>query len=228
VKNTLRPGLPVLPQRMQRLPMDERGYPVPFFVAWVDGKPDHRLADPRALRCCVEQDRCWICGEPLGRFKAFTIGPMCTITRVISEPPQHLECATFAAKACPFLSRPQAKRRDANLPEEIREPAGISIKRNPGAVCVWVTLDHHPFACGGGLLFELGEPTATHWFCEGRQATRAEVEESIDSGLPILEQQARADGNQALDELAVHIGIARALLNKHLPSEPYFSTEGSP
>lgn len=43
-----------LPARMRDLPIDDRGYPVPWFVAWVDGKPEFRAMDQekfiRALR----------------------------------------------------------------------------------------------------------------------------------------------------------------------------------
>ena len=213
----LRDGLPPLPRHMSGLAVDERGYPVPFFVAWVDGKPDHRIAEPQAMKCCVEQSRRWICGGPLGRFKAFIIGPMCSITRTISEPPSHLECAQFAAKACPFLSRPHAKRREAGLPENIQRPPGEGLLRNPTAVCVWVTLSFTPFRHGDGLLFELGEPVSTHWYCEGRPATRAEVDASIETGLPSLVELAERDGTAALDHLAERVGAARALLNRVLP-----------
>ena len=38
--------LPPLPRRFLGLPIDDRGYPVPWFVHWVDGKPDFRLVRP--------------------------------------------------------------------------------------------------------------------------------------------------------------------------------------
>ena len=38
--------LPPMPSRIAALPVDERGYPVPWFVAWIDGKPEFRCADP--------------------------------------------------------------------------------------------------------------------------------------------------------------------------------------
>ena len=100
--NTLRPGLPPLPPKMLRLPIDARGFPVPFFVALIDGVPDHRMVEPTAMERCVKLGLCWICGTALGRHKAFVIGPMCSITRTISEPPSHLECATFVYTRTPY------------------------------------------------------------------------------------------------------------------------------
>lgn len=52
-----------------------------------------------------------------------------------------------------------------------------------------------------GILFTVGDPVETLWFAEGRPATRDEVLASIDSGLPILRQQAEQDGEDALLEL---------------------------
>ena len=213
--NALREGLPPLPPKMRDLPVDERGFPVPFFVAWIDGKPDHRIADPDKMAVCIEQNKCWICGRHLSAFKAFCIGPMCAITGTISEPPSHTECATYAATACPFLTRPHAKRREAGMPDNVRDAAGNPIKRNPGAVCVWVTKRHRPFRVGNGLLFDIGPPESTQWFAEGRPATRAEVDESITTGLPLLVAEAQKGGEMA--ELNRRIAMVTAMLDNVLP-----------
>lgn len=215
--STLRPGLPPLPPKMTHLPIDDRGFPVPFFVAIIDGKPDHRIADPKAMKICVEQRRCWICGGQLGVFKAFLIGPMCAITRTISEPPSHRECATYAAIACPFLTRPHAHRREAGLPEARHHAPGNPIMRNPGAVCVWVTSHFHLFRStygNAGWLFELGAPEETRWYAEGRQATRAEVDESIASGLPLLTSEVEKDtAPGAMADLARRVAAVGQMLD---------------
>jgi len=209
--NPLRDGLPELPPKMRGLPIDERGYPVPFFVAIIDGKPDHRVADPRAQKACVEHNRCWICGGPLGRFRAFVIGPMCMVTETSGEPPSHLECAEYAVKACPFLARPKAKRREAGMPENLQAPAGVFIQRNPTAAGIWVTVTGGPFRAQlgkPGVLFDIGTPHAVQWYFEGGPATRAQVEASIDSGRVELEKQCGTKAEYAhlhkrLDEVRV-------------------------
>ncbi len=134
----------------------------------------------------------------MGRYKAMTLGPMCAINRTISEPPSHRECAIFSALACPFLANPRTKRREAGLPEEAVAPAGVGIKRNPGAVAVWITEGYQPFKVpGGGTLFTFDDPLEVLWFAQGRTATRDEVEASINSGLPLLEEEAIKEGSQA-------------------------------
>lgn len=176
-----------LPPRIARLPVSPEGWPIPFFVC---REPlDFRVIRPGAIEACHNHARCWICGEPRGRNFAFTVGPMCGINRVSSEPPAHLECATFAARVCPFLARPRMRRNERDIPEEAVEAAGFAIARNPGATLVWSTRSYKPFrahAGAAGVLFELGEPLALQWFANGRPATREEVSASISSGVPEL------------------------------------------
>jgi hypothetical protein len=175
-----------MPRRIRALPIDARGYPVPWFVAWVDGVPDFRVVDGAKFARAIHGRRCWLCGEPLGSAGAFVIGPMCALTRTTSEPPSHPECAFFAIKACPFLTRPNAQRRSANLPEGWEPPAGEMLRRNPGVSVVWTTWEWTLFEADSGLLFKVGDPAGAAWFSEGRPATRAECEWSIETGLPLL------------------------------------------
>lgn len=210
----MRDGLPPLPPNMAGLPEDPRGYPIPWFV-YVDdqGKPDFRVIGPGRVATAFRQGRCWLCGRPLGRMKTFVIGPMCAINRVSSEPPSHLDCATFAAMACPFLTRPLAKRNDRDLPPEHQVPSGEPIYRNPGVTLVWGCLQFKPFFPeGGGVLFEIGKPSRVAWFREGREATRAEVMESIETGLPILRDIAEREGVFAVQELGERYDRAMQLL----------------
>jgi hypothetical protein len=191
----LRPDLPPLPARMQRLAIDSRGYPVPYFVKWIDGKPEFRVADNEKWVRCVQQARCWVCGDVVGKYKTFVIGPMCAVNRTTSEPPCHLDCAVFSAIACPFLTLPKAKRNMANLPE-IAPATGIALERNPGVSCLWTTLSYRVINAGNGPLLRLGDPTSVSWYCEKRAATRQEILASVDSGMPFLRRVAQLDEDQ--------------------------------
>lgn len=210
----LRPSLPPLPAYMKNLPVDERGYPVPHFVAWIDGKPDHRVADPAKMVRAHKLGLCHLCGNRLGSFKAFVVGPMCGINRISSDPPSHRECAEWAAVACPFLSRPKAHRRAAGLPEGIEHAAGFAIQRNPGVTLVWVTKSYSVVKAEGGIggLFRMGDPTAVLFFAEGRAATREEIDESVSSGLPLLLEPATEEGPQAVKALERMTDVFRSLL----------------
>jgi hypothetical protein len=196
----MRPELPPLPPRMAKLPIDARGYPVPFFVAWVNGVPDHRVADASRRRECIQFRVCWLCGEQLGRFTSFVIGPMCSINLVSADPPMHRDCAEYALKACPFLTRPEMRRRENGMPEGAKNPAGEMIRRNPGVMLLWTSRDSGTFSDGsGGVLFHIGSPSEPpRWFSEGREATREEVLASFESGCPILREMAEKDGPNAV------------------------------
>lgn len=208
----LRKDLPPLPARMRGLPLDHRGYPVPWFVAFINGEPDFRVIGPDKIAIAVKHNRCWLCGQPKGVHHAFVIGPMCAINRTISEPSSHLECAEFAALACPFLTQPRMKRNTKDMPEGSKEPAGVGLKRNPGATCIWVTRSFKLMRVSNGVLFRLGDPERVLWFAEGRQATREEVLRSIDTGLPLLREPAEEEGPEAVAMLDQYIERAQQYL----------------
>jgi hypothetical protein len=205
-----------IPPNMASLPIDARGFPIPWFV-YIDaqGHEDFRVIGPRRIYHAVRDRLCWICGKRLHTVKAFTIGPMCAINRTTAEPPAHLECAVFAAKNCPFLSQPLAKRNDRALPEGHLPAPGTPILRNPGVTLVWLCDRFKPFyPPGGGVLFNIGKPRRCHWFAHGREATQDEVLESIRTGFPILEAEAEKDGPDAVNELRIRTLEALRLLPK--------------
>jgi len=139
---------------------------------------------------------------------------MCAINRISSEPPQHVECSLFAAKACPFLARPKAARRDANLPEEVHAGPGIPLLHNPGVTLVWACDSYQLMRARGErrALFVIGEPYQLWWFAEGRTATRAEVDAAIEKGLPHLRRVAKEDGPMAETELEIKLTAAQRFL----------------
>jgi hypothetical protein len=193
----LRPELQDLPERMEILPVSENGYPVPWFVAWIDGKPEFRAMDPNKFIRALKQKRCWVCGERLGTNVCFVAGPMCGINRTSSEPPSHLECGRWSAKNCPFLSNPRMVRREDEKIDNmhLREnSAGIALTRNPGVTMLWITRVFEVFYDAAHKpLIQMGEPESVEWYARGRVATREEVMESIESGLPALEAIAQQE-----------------------------------
>lgn len=211
--NELRKGLPELPPRFKKLPVDHRGYPVPWFVTWIDGKPDFRIADGSKRVRAVRERLCWQCGEPLGKFLAFVIGPMCAVNRVTSEPASHRECAEFAVRACPFMTRPHAQQRTANLPTEGGNPGGVSLGGNPGAQVIWITTTFRPFNTPPeGWLISVGDPVETLWYCEGRRATRPEILSSFDARLPLLASIAKQQSPEAEQALLRQVAAAMRLV----------------
>ena len=187
----LRPGLPMPPGFMRSLPLDERGYPVPWFVQWIDGKPEFRIMNSQHLRRAVEEDRCWICGKRMMTEKVFVVGPMCTVNRISAEPPSHRACAKYAAQACPFLTMPKMVRRENNLPDDIKFSES-SLAHNPGVTALWYCYRYRQLFIpdGSGRLFQMGQPLQVEWYKFGRRATRQEVEDALESGLPNLEARA--------------------------------------
>lgn len=197
-----------MPPRIAALPRDHRGYPVPWFVHWIDGVPDFRITSPEKIYLALKFDRCWVCGGARSKRASFVIGPMCAVNRNSAEPPCHLDCALYSAMACPFLTRPKMRRNEKGVPTTLAESApGIALDRNPGVALVWTSSNWEAFRAptghGGnsGVLFDIGDPEAWFWYAEGRQATRDEIMASIDSGLPFLMSVAEEEGPDAVAEL---------------------------
>jgi hypothetical protein len=206
-----REGLPRVPDFMRDLPVDPRGFPVPWFTPWDGAKQqwNFQAITPGRMAKAVRERRCWICGKKLFVNLAFTIGPMCAINRTTSEPPSHCECAEFAAKACPFLTRPRMRR--APMPEDTPPPPGFHLERNPGVALVWVTREPpEPFRVPNGMLLKIGEPIRVEAFAEGRAATPDEVVDSIVSGLPSL--LALVETKDDEEELTRRLAAARRVL----------------
>lgn len=212
-----------MPGRIARLPRNPVGYPIPWFVADLDdGTRDFRIASGDKQVRAVREKLCWVCGDRVGQYVSFTIGPMCAVNRVSGEPPAHRDCAEYSAKVCPFLANPSMKRRPVGERADTIPAAGEMIERNPGVTLVWTTRSFRPFrpTMGhDGLLFELGEPTHVGWWCGARAATRAEVLASIDAGLPALREacQKDADPQDSLRYLQTQVDLAMQFVPEPVP-----------
>lgn len=201
-----------MPFSMAKRPRDPRGYPVPWFTPWHEGRWDFRFVEPGKAEQAVRENRCWTCGETLRSPCAYVVGPMCAVNRTSAEPPSHIECAIYAARACPFLARPKMVR--PTIREGVKGATeampGIMLDRNPGVALVWIT--RRPSYDPVVKLFGLGEPERVRWFAHSRKATRDEIMASIDSGLPSLRALAEQDGPDAIAELEHMTGVALELV----------------
>ena len=201
-----------MPPRMKALPLTKNGFPALFFAAKIDGEVDLRVMDPAKWRLCVNNNRCFLCGQPLGKFMCWPIGPMCVVNRVSAEPPSHRECALYALAACPFLTRPHAHRREAGMPEDLPPPPGVMLAHNPGVAALWTSRSYTLINAHNGKLISLGDPYTVEWWTEGRHATGQEVADAMERGLPRLVTMAEQDGPEAMDELNQAIARAQPLL----------------
>jgi hypothetical protein len=200
-----------LPARLARRPVNDRGFPVPWFVSFRDGDWDFVNLDPEKIAIAYRQQTCWLCGEKLGQFKSFVIGPMCSINRVTSEPAQHKDCSEYAVRSCPFLVRPNTKRNTKATMAPGNIP-GIHLDHNPGASLIWTTKSYKPIRVDHGVLFELGDPVDVSWWAHGRKATRAEIDAAIAKGIPRLRQAAAMQGRGSIAELERYLARAEKLL----------------
>lgn len=211
-----------MPRKIAALPRDARGFPVPWFVVWRDGEPSFPTIDMDKWRRALNQHLCWVCGTALMTQVAFTIGPMCIINRISSEPPSHPGCADYAARVCPFLANPRMRRVPPAVRPDTIAPPGLHIEENPGGCVVYITskAHHRVFYAVNGPLIRFRDPREVHWFTEGRAATDQEAADLFMRGASRLLTIAALEGERAIAELVQQIVAAR----KHLP-DPALVTE---
>lgn len=97
-----------------------------------------------------------------------------------------MECAQWSVKGCPFLAKPHMERRDHDNIAAMTNSPGEMITRNPGVILIWKTKSFEIEKHDNDRLFRIGDPISVTWWREGRPATRAEIIESIVTGLPKL------------------------------------------
>jgi len=101
-------------------------------------------------------------------------------------------------------------RREDELTEACQDNvAGNAIRRNPGVSLLWTSVNYKVFNAGNGYLFNVGDPKAVEWWREGRRASRAEIMEAIESGLPRLREACNQE--QPRDRISAHNDLTQKL-----------------
>lgn len=120
-----------IPVIMEHLPLDERGYPIPYFAPLVDGKYDFRYQDPHKKEICLKYNKCSVCGKPLfDKSFWFITGPIGLANQVVSDAPMHEDCGRFSMEVCPHLQFQKAERRSEEEIIAQSQQAGIMTKPN--------------------------------------------------------------------------------------------------
>lgn len=102
-----------IPKELAHLKIDKRGYPVPYFVSWVDGEPEFRFMDAHRVKMIIERKVCHICGLKLPKdYFYFISGPIGLQNRISSDAAMHKVCAEFSLRACPHLYLQKSERRE--------------------------------------------------------------------------------------------------------------------
>jgi hypothetical protein len=187
----LRAGVPALPVRMRALPRDAAGQPIPYLLTQLATKAESPLGPDLALHAIYQQKRCWICGQQLGRYAAFMTDALTSVTRVCRTPPAHHDCAKHAAMV------------------------GLMQPRDLKVSLVWVTRTYDMQTTANGHVFVVGDAEQTFWFTEGRTASRDEVMEAMQTGLPKLYAVAHEGGDAAVSGLDMRVARATRQFPPH-------------
>lgn len=103
-----------IPIWMEKLPRDNRGYPIPVTVLLdKDGRPHFTVNEEHKRQQIIKRDACPICGRGLLTRRACVGGPKSLFhpAGACIDPPMHLECARYALQVCPYLAAPNYTKR---------------------------------------------------------------------------------------------------------------------
>jgi hypothetical protein len=119
----MQPDQVPMPAALAARPRDVRGFPVLAITPWRDGVPEFAVTSPSRILVCAVERRCSICGFGLGKGAVWRVVAADEAVAMVSdptafenaaatvEPPGHRLCMTYAAVVCPWLARPNARRR---------------------------------------------------------------------------------------------------------------------
>jgi hypothetical protein len=154
-----------MPAAVAARPRDQRGYPVLAITPWRDGVPDFAVTSPARILVCAVERRCSICGLALGKGPVWRVVAAEEAAAIAAapegfanaagtvEPPGHRLCMLYAAVVCPWLARPNARRRyDAQgvASSSLRGEARGAIGEIGGAV---VAFERYEFTVGERVEF---------------------------------------------------------------------------
>lgn len=200
-----------IPKNMRGLKKLKSGTSIPFFVPVIDGKHDFRVMDPEAFRKACMLNLCWICGKKMGRFCTFVGGPLVAAQEISSEPPSHPECATFAAKVCPYMNGAEIRRN--HLPEHTK-PSAHGVDENSGITALCTSLGYKFIENSGSYLFKF-EKSEIVWLKHGKPATSDQVRDASKVAMERFRVSPAANNPQGIvraDILAVRLEMLAATL----------------
>jgi hypothetical protein len=112
-----------MPAAIVARPRDARGFPVLAITPWRHGLPEFAVTSPSRILVCAVERRCSICGLGLGKGPVWRVVAADEAVAIVAdsagfenvastvEPPGHRLCMLYAAVVCPWLARPNARRR---------------------------------------------------------------------------------------------------------------------
>lgn len=145
-----------MPARIAARPQYQ-GLPVPFTVPVVEGVPLFSQDNSDVVERCFVERLCGICGQSFAgdSFCAFISDFLPSIPetkRVFTQAPMHVDCARFAAKACPFLQQPHYD--TTAMPEGWVE----DLEGAKRELALYIVSDYRVEFKEGGGIFAIGTP----------------------------------------------------------------------
>ena len=156
------PNADPIPGFLSHLPT-RKGYPIPRFVGRNDdGEYDFRIVDLGKMQRMCERKRCGICGRKIDFYSWFVTGPVGLQNRVVSDPPMHERCATYALQTCPHLVHQRAERRHTSDVESATFHDDLDVAKEDVLVAICAKSYQHRYSKEHKRIFVRFVPVEAH------------------------------------------------------------------
>lgn len=187
----MQPNL-MLPPAVAALPRDPRGYPVPWFVAEVDGRRDDlRIACAEKRTLAFHRRLCWVCGQRLERKSAFIGGPLAVTNRVFGDWCMHPVCAVASMSFCPFLNGDMRRRSGREKPDGAVPLEGAHENRPELAALAVCRTESVEMLREG--LFQAPSFYFVWWYRDGQRVPESEAQSALAAARRQIEEAAAAE-----------------------------------
>jgi hypothetical protein len=151
-----------MPAAIVRMPRDQRGYPIPFFL---QDAADFRVVCYAKKKLCHEKRLCWVCGEKLDKLLYFVGGRLSVMNHLFGDYAMHETCAEYSIRVCPMLNGTMASYRHSGLPEEAKKTGPGMVLVQPEIVAMYATKHYQVWK----KIYKVGKAVDVRWFRNGER-----------------------------------------------------------
>lgn len=127
--------------------------------------------DTKFIYQAIGSGLCAICGQPLGRHKAFVGGPKSVGSMAFAEAPFHRDCAEFGLQVCPYVLT--GHDHQSNKPTDEYIVNNMVDPKNPKIFALVIATKFSFIQ--SHKTFLITEQDSVHWWKHGKPATPEEI-----------------------------------------------------
>ena len=204
------------PKRVQKLP-EHQGLKIPYSVAIDEGgKPNYNLTDAEKYITCIRENKCFICGQTLGKHKAFMLPPLAVLRLQHNIPPSHRDCAIWSAETLPSTLNNKPMLLSANDQKQPEQKTGL-IMIAVTTKAIYTATNNSPEWSFTNKESEILINEA-HWYLDGKQVNYDEVQSHLNKALGVITAEINQSDSEVKKEAIETLHSRYRLLEGFMPN----------